>query len=569
MPAELELTIRLIGVPITCFLTYYSTRRWFSLMGKNAERLNHLVTGDPSILEDFLGRKPEVFIIIPSYNDRSIEWTLPKWFNQNYRNYRVIVAEDGNKSYEFVSESVDTAKYEYKIPGKDVWQSVTIEKKKPRNGNLVDEILVVRRNNREGFKSGALNNVIHLIELGIIPRELNTEKPEYVMIIDADHEPGRNPFLGWILGRKHKIRRIEENKPLGEDDYKKLDKLLKSFEEEGEEMLRLDGYKLNSRLMDDPNSLVTRMVESMEYHRKFIPKLAVVQGYQNHYANPQKGYDLMVKAAHILAQWDVVLRSPRMKIAVENLESRGCKTFSNNMETRLTMILNRKWRKINEFVENEKQYRVYISNHRFPLFTGSSGIMKFDLLRKYKFADGIFNNYQSVTEDWELSARLQRDGYLIMATHQVETWGRPPENNEAYKKQQYRWAYGTVKDIKHHFNKVLNSNDLLFDEKFGFLAQVSHYIGGLLQPILYLGIILPFIGLIKYNFIDYALIVYWLVSQFMVDEMTGFVEGKDKLLLKSIERYFTIAPVYISAIISAILGKDIIWTVTKRSKNTQ
>lgn len=565
---ELELALRSIGLPLASFLTYYATRKWLSLTGKNTERLNIFATGDPAILEEISGRKPEVFIVIPSYNDRSIEETLPKWFNQNYENYEVIVAEDGNKSYDFVSDTGEKEehKYKYKIPNKDVWQCITIEKKKPKNGNL-DEILIVRRSNRKGFKSGALNNVIHLVDLGIIQEELNTEKPDYVMIVDADHEPGRNPLLGWFLGRKYKIRRTEENKPLKEDDYRKLDNLLKPLEEEGKEMLTLDSYKLNSRLMDDPNSLVTRLVELMEYHRKFIPWLAVVQGYQNHYANQQKGLDLLVKSAHIIAQWDVKLRSTRIKIEVENLENGERKNYSNRMETRLTTILNRKWGKINEFVENGKKHRVYISNHRFPLFTGSSGIIRFDLLPKYKFADGIFNNYLSVTEDWEFSTRLQRDGYLVIATHQVETWGRPPENFEAYKKQQYRWAYGTMKDIKHHFKKILNSNDLEFDEKFGFLAQISHYIGGLLQPLMYMGIVLPFAGIISYTFLDYILITYWFISQFIVEEMIEYVHPKDKLMLESIKRYFTIGPVYGKAITSALFGKDLNWIVTERSKN--
>ena len=108
---------------------------------------------------------------------------MPKWFNQNYENYEVIVAEDGNKSYDFVSDTVEKEEHEYKIPNKDFRRCITIEKKRPENGNL-DEILVVRKKDRKGFKAGALNNVIHLVDLGIIQEELNTEKPDYVMIVE-------------------------------------------------------------------------------------------------------------------------------------------------------------------------------------------------------------------------------------------------------------------------------------------------------------------------------------------------------------------------------------------------
>ena len=188
---ELELALRSLGLPLASFLTYYATRKWLSLTGNNTERLNIFATGDPAILEEFSGRKPKVFIVIPSYNDRSIEETLPKWFNQNYENYEVIVAEDGNKSYDFVSDTVEREEHEYRIPNRDVRRCITIEKKKPKNGNL-DEILVVRkyiedkkdyRKDRKGFKAGALNNVIHLVDFGIIQEELNTEKPDYVMIV--------------------------------------------------------------------------------------------------------------------------------------------------------------------------------------------------------------------------------------------------------------------------------------------------------------------------------------------------------------------------------------------------
>jgi len=42
-----------------------------------------------------------------------------------------------------------------------------------------------------------------------------------------------------------------------------------------------------------------------------------------------------------------------------------------------------------------------------------------DLLLKHKFADGIFTEHQSVTEDWELSIRSQRDGYYIQVKENI------------------------------------------------------------------------------------------------------------------------------------------------------
>jgi len=56
-------------------------------------------------------------------------------------------------------------------------------------------MLVVRRGNRGGFKSGALNNVLHLIETGALRDLGGVGTPDYFMIVDADHEPSRSKSL--------------------------------------------------------------------------------------------------------------------------------------------------------------------------------------------------------------------------------------------------------------------------------------------------------------------------------------------------------------------------------------
>ncbi len=410
------------------------------------------------------------------------------------------MAEDGSKGYDNLGEKIEEHEHEYSLPNGEK-QRIKIEKIKTR-GNT-GEILIVRRNNRKGFKPGALNNVLHLLETKALRDLASVDTPDYVMIVDADHEPGRNRFLRLFLCETKECREFE-NKPLDQNTYEKLDEKLKKYETVGRELLNLDSYKLRSKTMDDPNSLITRAVELMEYHRKFVPNIAVVQGYQNHYADPNKGLDLLVKAAHILAQYTVILRSPKIKIEVIDKDD-GRKMVYEPRENSLALklfnrIFLRKYRKVNEFEENGKTYRAYVSSHMFPLFTGSSGIIRGDLLTKYRFADGVFTNHQSVTEDWELSIRLQRDGYLIFATHQLETWGRPPENNKVYKKQQYRWAYGTTRDIKHHFREIMRNKNLGYPEKIGFIGQISHYLGGITIPTGFIGLLAAYltIGLMYY-----------------------------------------------------------------------
>jgi len=445
-----------------------------------------------------------------------------------------------------------------------VVQRVRIEKirlRKDLRGTL-DEILIVRRDNRAGFKPGALNNVLYLIETGALKDLGGIEVPDYFMIVDADHEPGRNRFLRLFLCESKECKEFE-NKPLDSLTYDKLDEKLKRYEAIGKELLGLDSYKLNSRIMDDPNSLVTRAVELAEYHRKFVPQLAVVQGYQNHYVI-QGSMDKLVKASHILAQFNLVLRSPKIKIEIIDKNTRERKSYEireNGLLKPISKLLYTKFKKINEFEENGKTYRVYISNHMFPLFTGSSGIIRGDLLLKYKFADGIFTEHQSVTEDWELSIRLQRDGYYIFATHQLETWGRPPETLKAYLRQQERWAEGTIRDIKYHFWNVMKNKNLRLAEKFGFMFQASHYIGGPLF-ILYntlVPTVLLFLcpsGLL--NTSTYLLTIYWFTGSVIPEKIYGsdLRETLSKIVMTSF--------IYSRGVIRGLFNNKLEWITTKR-----
>ena len=182
----------IIGVPLSGFFAAYTTGKLLMMLGEKEEKLNPLATGDPQILEEYTGRHPQVLILAPSYNDRSIDEALPKWFNQNYPKYQIIVAEDGEKRYDNIGELLDTTHYEYTMPTGE-GQKVTIERLAVKGS--VGWIVVVRRGNRRGYKPGALNNVLYLVETGALRDLAGVEKPDYVMIIDADHEPGRNRFL--------------------------------------------------------------------------------------------------------------------------------------------------------------------------------------------------------------------------------------------------------------------------------------------------------------------------------------------------------------------------------------
>jgi len=552
----------ILGVPLTLFFTTYATGKFVTLLGKNRETLNPLATGNPETLASFRGDLPYVVIVIPSYNDKSIDEALPKWFHQNYTferqpRYDIIVAEDGEKRYDHLGDKKTEHEYEYILPNGNK-QKVRIEKIKLKDtpNKTLDEILIVKRDNREGFKPGALNNVLHLIETKALRDLGGVETPDYFMIVDADHEPGRNRLLRLFLCESRECREFE-NKPLNPSTYDKLNEKLKKYEIIGRELLGLDSYRLDSRVMDDPNSLVTRAVELVEYHRRFVPQLAVVQGYQNHYV-VQGSLDRLVRASHILAQFNLVLRSPKIRVEVIDKNTGERKVYEvreNGLLKPISKLLYNKFKKINEFEENGKIYNVYISNHGFPLFTGSSGIIRGDLLLKYKFADGIFTEHQSITEDWELSIRLQRDGYYIFATHQLETWGRPPETLKAYSRQQERWAEGTIRDIRYHFWDIMKNKNLGFTEKFGFVFQASHFAGGIF---VLLGFTLAPLAFKMDNLIINSLLIYHTAATFLPENL---YKGP---VSETLKRLFINIPIYSRAVIKGLLTARPEWYVTKR-----
>ncbi len=70
--------LTLLGIPLTTYFAAYATGKFIALLGNKEEKVNPLATGDPEILREFSGRFPSVLILIPSYNDRSIDEALPK-----------------------------------------------------------------------------------------------------------------------------------------------------------------------------------------------------------------------------------------------------------------------------------------------------------------------------------------------------------------------------------------------------------------------------------------------------------------------------------------------------------
>jgi len=68
----------ILGIPLILSFTAYVTGKFVILLGRNRKTLNPLAIGNPETLANFKGDLPHVVIIVPSYNDKSVDEALPK-----------------------------------------------------------------------------------------------------------------------------------------------------------------------------------------------------------------------------------------------------------------------------------------------------------------------------------------------------------------------------------------------------------------------------------------------------------------------------------------------------------
>ncbi|MBX7146411.1 MAG: glycosyltransferase [Alphaproteobacteria bacterium] len=78
-----------------------------------------------------------------------------------------------------------------------------------------------------------------------------------------------------------------------------------------------------------------------------------------------------------------------------------------------------------------------------------------------------------ITEDTELGLKLYEAGYQSIYTPQSFGQGLMPDSLTAYKKQRFRWAYGAMQILKHHWQYFFNLKKTTLT-----LAQRYHFIAG-------------------------------------------------------------------------------------------
>lgn len=540
----------------------YSTLKILIQGSEGYEPLNPPATGNPVILQRYTKKRVKVIVTISSYNDTSIYSVLSKWLSQNYPDYNVVVLEDGSLSYDKYGD-VSRFSYEYVSPNGKLLKVLLEKISLKSRGYSLGSFIVVRRDSRDGYKAGAYNNLVELIDKAVLEEAYGIDRPDYMVAVDADHEPGRNPWLRLLLGKT--LYKTE----LSSSEYEKLKKILISYEETGRELLDIEEYELDPRVMDDSSSFITRAVELMEFHKPLIPRLAVIQGYQNHIGGKDGVLDLLVYSSHVLSQYAMITRSPIIRVEVTRGNDKSTRMVHETSRGLFKKLIYRKWIISNEVVRGDKSYRVYVSEHAMPLFTGSGAILDYDVVSKYKFSDGVFTDHSSLTEDWEFSVRITKDKHLILATHQIETIAKPPRDISTYRRQQFRWAYGTVSDIKRRYREVMDSREITRLTKLSYLIQGSYYfpnavwVYGLLPVSILLAYTSSNISMSYLTAITALYVLYGDISPHL--RVVPGIRNKLKLLGGVLLNNVILTPVLAKACYKALKGEKVDWVVTLKA----
>ncbi len=84
-----------------------------------------------------------------------------------------------------------------------------------------------------------------------------------------------------------------------------------------------------------------------------------------------------------------------------------------------------------------------------------------------------------ITEDAELGLRIFEQGHEAVYISQSYGRGLMPDTFNDYKKQRYRWAYGAIQILKHHWRSLLtrNKTHLTYGQRYHFMAGWLPWIG--------------------------------------------------------------------------------------------
>ncbi|MCS7136768.1 MAG: glycosyltransferase family 2 protein [Candidatus Caldarchaeum sp.] len=106
------------------------------------------------------------------------------------------------------------------------------------------------------------------------------------------------------------------------------------------------------------------------------------------------------------------------------------------------------------------------------MIAGSVFMIKADILKRYGWTECL-------TEDWDLTLRLYRDGYKIVYSPVAAAPAECPSRVVSLMRQRARWAEGHTFAVKKYFFDIIRSRFLGFREKLEFLYLTPYYLNSL------------------------------------------------------------------------------------------
>jgi len=127
-----------------------------------------------------------------------------------------------------------------------------------------------------------------------------------------------------------------------------------------------------------------------------------------------------------------------------------------------------------EYAGNYLVERLFVNDLMLGMrmISGSVFMIRADVLRYYGWRD-------SLTEDWDLTLRLYRDGYKVKYTQLAAAPAECPATLMSLIRQRARWAEGHTFAVKRYFMEILRSKFLTLREKLEFLYLSPYYLSSL------------------------------------------------------------------------------------------
>ncbi|NPA24098.1 MAG: glycosyltransferase [Crenarchaeota archaeon] len=111
----------------------------------------------------------------------------------------------------------------------------------------------------------------------------------------------------------------------------------------------------------------------------------------------------------------------------------------------------------------------------FPIFIGSCALIRIDKLESVRFVE------DSVSEDWRwtIDSILKHGRLRIIVTHEAYANGSVPATQKSFIKQQIRWSWGTIHELRRTWRKILFSSRISRTMKLGYVLQGLFFTQGL------------------------------------------------------------------------------------------